>query len=749
MRRPLFAVAGALLASLWFAIELALPDFSGTIDRARVTRDQGCAFSVRLPKAPWWPLITFRADGPNNQMASRLRLFEDGAVLGPAHALHAQIRDEGGGAYSHWVGALWFSASDCSDLATTGRQYTYTVPFASTVLTEGAAIVGAFFILSVVLPAARRRQLRDAAARWLPRLMEPSGILSTTSRGAWVSALFVAASWAYLCLVWGRAGTVSLSLASIYPISDAQGYWVCANGLLDEGSFGQPGFLSREWCQRRPIYSTLLASIIGVSGRSIVPSLLAQAALIAIALAILLRRAERAVGVCGAMAGCAVLGLFALHHAIPVTMTEAAGLIFGCLGLAALLYAAEAKSSLAVFFGAALMSIALNARAGAFLVLPALVLWSITGARASGGRLGSWVAAAVAGCGTGFLLQAGLIYSSGGEILQAHGNLSYTVYGLAVGGKGWSQAFVDHPELLASGITDAQLSRRVYALAFERIAGDPATFALALSRNFSLYLGARPFLALSSWLLGPLLQFSWWLGIVAIVKQRREISAQLVGWCSLGAVCSAPLLIQDGGARVFAATVGIDALQIGMGIRLALQLVARLANQGVQRADSIPPLGWRYEGGVLVLLTAALAFPHIPLGRSLALPRVSAPPCTDASITVVTRIGRESVLLDSTGNEAGRGFWRGSVNADALRDGIPRSEWFAKDAATGGPRSLLGGVQRNPADRTAPGPYNVVTEKSLSEYFGRTVRICLSPDDVTRLFDTKYFRLQSVTVLPD
>lgn len=55
--------------------------------------------------------------------ASRLRLFENERALAPAHALHAVIREYGGGAYSHWHDTLYFSTSDGSDPRSNGRIY--------------------------------------------------------------------------------------------------------------------------------------------------------------------------------------------------------------------------------------------------------------------------------------------------------------------------------------------------------------------------------------------------------------------------------------------------------------------------------------------------------------------------------------------------------------------------------------------------------------------------------------------------
>jgi hypothetical protein len=55
---------------------------------------------------------------------SRVRLLEDGRLLGPPSAEHDAIRQKGTGGFSHWGDQLWFSTSDNSDPNTNGRTYT-------------------------------------------------------------------------------------------------------------------------------------------------------------------------------------------------------------------------------------------------------------------------------------------------------------------------------------------------------------------------------------------------------------------------------------------------------------------------------------------------------------------------------------------------------------------------------------------------------------------------------------------------
>jgi predicted O-methyltransferase YrrM len=59
--------------------------------------------------------------------SSPLRLLENGLELGPAHTMHAAIREQGAGRFSHWGGELYFSSSDNSNPQLNGRRYSITL----------------------------------------------------------------------------------------------------------------------------------------------------------------------------------------------------------------------------------------------------------------------------------------------------------------------------------------------------------------------------------------------------------------------------------------------------------------------------------------------------------------------------------------------------------------------------------------------------------------------------------------------
>lgn len=86
-------------------------------------RESGYAWQIGLPQ--WGQL----ADHLIDPYRSPLVLLEDLRALPYGHALHADIRQKGGGRYSHWQNSLLFSSSDNSDPNKNGRGYTIRFQF--------------------------------------------------------------------------------------------------------------------------------------------------------------------------------------------------------------------------------------------------------------------------------------------------------------------------------------------------------------------------------------------------------------------------------------------------------------------------------------------------------------------------------------------------------------------------------------------------------------------------------------------
>ncbi len=129
-QQPPLATIGHRLALLAIGLGLALVGAQGHGLRAAEARQPK---RVAVPTTAFHHEIgfcytahmDFGEDGDRDTgNKSALLLYEDGKLLGPARSIHADIRTQGGGRYSHWTrSGLYMSAADNSDPRTNGRKY--------------------------------------------------------------------------------------------------------------------------------------------------------------------------------------------------------------------------------------------------------------------------------------------------------------------------------------------------------------------------------------------------------------------------------------------------------------------------------------------------------------------------------------------------------------------------------------------------------------------------------------------------
>jgi SAM-dependent methyltransferase len=91
--------------------------------RAPFRRDEGFAYVVALPRDAAIP-----GDSSDEPKKSPVVVTEDGVLLGPGHAQHFAIRNQGNGRFSHWNEAVYFSTSDNTDPNVNGRSYAIAIP---------------------------------------------------------------------------------------------------------------------------------------------------------------------------------------------------------------------------------------------------------------------------------------------------------------------------------------------------------------------------------------------------------------------------------------------------------------------------------------------------------------------------------------------------------------------------------------------------------------------------------------------
>jgi hypothetical protein len=112
----------AIVSFVWFT-----PRIVNSIPSSAIAKELGHAFvaPVQYENSSLYVLPTDRNEAAYE---SDLALFENGSALGPAHTLHARIRELGDGRFSHWQGSIIFSSSDGSDPRVNGRIYSIESP---------------------------------------------------------------------------------------------------------------------------------------------------------------------------------------------------------------------------------------------------------------------------------------------------------------------------------------------------------------------------------------------------------------------------------------------------------------------------------------------------------------------------------------------------------------------------------------------------------------------------------------------
>ena len=730
------------IAAVWLGLELRLRFVQFPLPVSQIRPELGRAYLTRIPRPPLRDFVRLKTDSLGALEESFLEIYEDGRRLGPPHSPHEHIRTVGQGAFSHWGRDLFFSTSDASSPLTNGRTYLVKVPLTPTPLSRWLGVMACLLVLwrvVVLLPSSPRRSVIASFLRGFVWLVRPSQLGKHWIVSLSIALAVVGASWYYLIDIWASAKTVQFGVGGFFQVSDASGYALCANRVLDEGTSGK-GITEYfgEWCLRRPIYATFLATILSVTGRNWLWTMLVQSSLVGLSIAVLLRATSRLAGPMTAIVVLWLMFSFSADNVYPGTTTESAGLALGAVGLALLLDATRLGDQRLLFLGVACLSVALNARAGAFFALPFLAAGIFFQAASWRSRLSS-AAVAIAGIAAGFAAQSFLVAHFGGTPGASHSNFSYTLYGLSVGGKGWGQIFADHPEIFQGQRLDAQVARLIFDQAWTNMVSSPWVIAKALVRNLLRFF-RDPLLGMAG------SKILWWLGALTIALRWRELPYRVIGLMSVGVLISSCLLIQDGGARIFAATWGITALQVGLGLHLVLSPLQKVFDNSSSSIDFPHMRPHLVEVCLAVVLLAAVFVPLTPL-RGLASIRPASPlGCRNGEKEVITRLGHESYMIVLVGDGQTKNHWQMQVSAGDLRRGLIGALFEKGFARLPVPTSVIHGYQIMETDNWSHvgDDIRIVWYGDLGKLSGKTVSVCFRPDISVQVTDATYYLARTV-----
>ena len=365
--------------------------------------------------------------------------------------------------------------------------------------------------------------------------------------GKWLTLTFTLLLFSLsLIYKWQTADNFS-TVGGLFPVRDAYDYYQGAQTII----YGRDLSGSSTY---RPIYTAFLATVMWIANGNLQMVLILLAILNALAIFCVSIEINRILENSLFSAIFLVFGYIFFRRFSGTLLTENLGFLMGNLTLFFLLRGAASQKLNHILFGLFLLTFGLNARAGAYLILPVIVLWAAISFRANHSFWKTFftgIAVIFIGMAGNWLL-AKAIHSPTSAMFS---NYSYTLYGLAVGNKGWEQVLVDHPGVSAN---------EIYTLAFNKIKNEPALFIQGIAGAYSDYFvasrGAFSFLLLKrdrNDILNTILWTLSLLGLITAIIKREQKQYSLTLAFFAGIMLSVGLVppIDSTNMRAFATTI--------------------------------------------------------------------------------------------------------------------------------------------------------------------------------------------------
>ncbi len=453
------------------------------------------------------------------------------------------------------------------------------------------------------------------------------------------------------------------ALAGFLPWADATEYFFCSQTFL----LNLPG---PDHCGKRPFYLAFFSDILWLTGNRMQLALLLQAVLVGLACLVLVWELRRDLpGQC-AIAAFAVCYLYIAAFGAGLVMTENVGVLLGVLAVALFWRISKKPDLVLLALGTSLLAAAVSVRPGPLFVLPAVMCWYFFyGHKDLRLRLAGLVLI-VGAILLGFSLSAIPSLVAGNSLGTTHSNFSFSLYGLVVGGKGWQQITIDHPEIFSAGLSGKDLTNRVYAAAFESLKTQPQLFVYGYVKGVLVYFDdlfryAKEFKPLHIPLRFVCLLLPWSLGLWYAIRNWRDPRYALLLWLQAGIVASSPFIAIDGYNRVFASTTGMDATFVALGIFVLTNQCAKHSSAPAEVGSTSVSTLQKTVSLAATGLAAMFVPVLIPIAYRTATPpaAIAAPTCPTGQEGVVVRPGRSAIVLPLV-NPGEESIYPLSVRAD-------------------------------------------------------------------------------------
>lgn len=372
--------------------------------------------------------------------------------------------------------------------------------------------------------------------------------------------------------LWASGQTETFVISGLLPWVDASSYYRDARRLLEGMSFLEKSV----W---RPLFPAFLSVLLGISQQNLQIALAILVAVTGFSCTLAAREVQRSHGAAAGVLVFLVLFLY-IRRYTGTTLSENMGLIFSSLGFAALWGGGYQRSRFSILAGLFLVTLGLNARPGAFLLLPFLLIWAAWLFRLQGRSFAlSFLLQGGVAILAGFLFNTLVLRLVSDGLEMPFSNFFYAFYGLVNGGAGFGQVFLDHPEITM--LSGPQHHLKVFELAFQSLLQEPAGIFLGMGRYWSIFFtpsgySAYSFVGGDHVLIATLSQLGLYLlcllGLAGWLVQRQDALHALAAVSTLGVVLSVPFVppIDAFGMRLYAASIPVNALLPALGLSFIL-----------------------------------------------------------------------------------------------------------------------------------------------------------------------------------
>lgn len=288
---------------------------------------------------------------------------------------------------------------------------------------------------------------------------------------ALITLCFVMGScWLALFGLWRSGLSDGHVLGGVLPFSDGSAYFHDTLHYLSKGHFS---FQS----SRRPIFTAFMTSIYALLGQDYRLTLMAMVLVAGLSIFF----AAKSIGkTCGGWAELAMAFVLILFYRsfVGTALTENIGFALGAVGFACIWDANSMTTKWLHHWGLFFLALGLNARAGAFFILPALALWAGARYRDNAKYSVRTFAMSLCAISAAFVINY-LLLARLGIPAAGFSNFALVLYGLLTGGN-WTTFFTHNPQLLT--IPEAEAIKIAYATCLKIVSDDPYRLARGMLR---------------------------------------------------------------------------------------------------------------------------------------------------------------------------------------------------------------------------------------------------------------------------